>query len=218
MVYCTIVVALLIIGLLIWALGEVRKAREADDLKNMVAWIVSPKDDIRWNIPLWAHIKDAQLHCNISDKYRISWDLEKDYVNDIICVFRDNLVDQFFCGAITYKKINELILPKQTAKYTDFFLFRLFCFLAEHHTDSNLFGHDMYKRQISYENHGMWGRPLYDATYELSDFGRTVQKLYYIAFLACKESIIYKDEIAGWITPEYFTEDLDANQVRISSR
>lgn len=217
MVYCTVVLIVLIIGLLIWALLEVKKTRAADELKNMVAWVVSPKDDIRWNIPLWAHIKDAQLHCNIQDKYRISWDTEKEYVNDIIMVFQCDLVNRFFCGAITYKKINELTLPKPTEKYTDFFLFRLFCFLSEHHCDSSVLGHDVYAKQISYQDHGMWGRSLYNAVYELSDFGRTVQKLYYITFLSCKKSLIYKDEIAGWLTPEYFTEDLDTNQIRISN-
>lgn len=217
MISCAIVVAVLIIVLSIWSLREVKKARKADDLKNMVAWIVSPKDDIRWNIPLWAHVKDAQLHCNIPDKYRISWDTEKEYVNDIISVFQDDLVNRFLCGSITYKKINELTLPKLTAKYTDFFLFQLFCFLSEHHCNSSVLGHDVYAKQISYQDHGMWGRPLYNAVYEFSDFGRTVHKLYYITFLSCKNSIIYKDEIAGWLTPEYFTEDLDANQIRLSN-
>lgn len=218
MEYYIVIAILLFIGLLIWSLLEVKKAKAAAELKEMVAWIVSPKDDIRWNIPLWAHIKDAQLHCNIPNKYRISWDVEMDHVNDIIRVFRNNLIDSFFCGSITYKKVNEFTLPKATAKYTDFFLFRLFCFLSEHHCDRQLLGHDVYAKQISYQSHGMWGGPLYDAVYEFSDFGRTVQKLYYITFLACKASVIYKDDIAGWLTPEYFTEDLDSNQIHISRR
>jgi hypothetical protein len=133
-------------------------------------------------------------------------------VREVISVFQKQLVQSFFRGAISYKK-SIYSIPRE-----DFFIFRLFCFLAEHQSDSRIFGHDMHKRQISYESHGMWGRPLYDAVYEFSDFGRTVQKLYYITYLSCKESIIYKDEIAGWLTPEYFTDDLDANQVRLSSR
>lgn len=218
MAYCAFVAAVLIIGLLIWSLLEVKKAKDAEDLKEMVAWVVSPKDAIRWNIPLWAHIKDAQLRCNVPNKYRISWESEKEYVNDIIHVFQKDLIDNFFCGAITYKKTNELLLQKATAKYTDFFLFRLFCFLSENHCDSQLLEHEVYAKQISYQSRGMWGGPLYDAVYEFSDFGRTVQKLYYVTYLACKASEIYKDDIAGWLTPEYFTEDLDSNQIHISQR
>ena len=208
----------LFICILIWAFTTWRKLNNMKSLKECVAWSVCESDDIRWNIPLWAHIKNAQIRCNVPDKYCISWEDEKEYVDDIINVFQKDLIDSFFCGTITYKKINELTLSKATAKYTDFFLFRLFCFLSNHHCNSRILGHDVYSKQISYKNHGMWGGPLYDAVYEFSDFGRTVQKLYYVTYLACKASEIYKGDIAGWLTPEYFTEDLDSNQIHISRR
>lgn len=216
MEYYALVITFLFICILVWALVKAKKTNTAAELKELVAWVVSPKDDIRWHIPLWAHIKDAQLHSNIPDAYRIYWEVEKEYVNDIIRVFQKDLIDSFFIGTITHKKTNKLTLPKPTAKYTDFFLYHLFRFLSEHRFDSHLLGHDVWEKQISYQSHGMWGRPLYDAVYEFSAFGRTVQKLYYVTYLACKASEIYKDNIAGWLTPEYFTEDLDSNQAHIS--
>ena len=206
----------LFIVVLIWSISTWRKFKISEELKQLVTWCVHPDDITRYNIPLWAHIKDAQLHCNILEKHKISWDVEKDYVNDIIAAFQHDLIERFFSNGISHKKINELILPKSTAKYTDFFLFRLFCFLSEHGYDSRVLGHDVFEKQISYKGYGIWGKPLYDAVYELSEFGRTVQKLYYITYLSCKESLIYKNEIAGWITPEYFTDDLDKNQIHIS--
>ena len=35
---------------------------------------------------------------------------------------------------------------------------------------------------------------------------------------AREERVIYKDDIAGWLTPEYFTDDLDSNQIHIARR
>lgn len=202
----------------IWAFTLWRKLKREKKIKSLVSWVVREDDNIRYNIPLWAHIKDAQLQCNICDKYRIVWDEEREYVERILSVFQEHLSQSFFRDEISYTRANELLLSKPSSVYTDFFAFRLFCFLSEHQCDNKIFGCDIYARQISRQNHGMWGRPLYDAVYEFSDFGRTVQKLYYITFLACKKSDIYKDQIAKWLTPEYFTEDLDSNQIRISQR
>lgn len=202
----------------IWAFTTWRKFKCEEELKTLVAWVVREDNDIRYNIPLWAHIKDAQLRCKIADKYRILWDEETEYVNEILSVFQKHLTQSFFRYEISHKRANELTLRTPSAKYTDFFMFRLFCFLSEHQCNDCVWAHELFGKQISHCSHGMWGSPLYDAVYELSDFGRTVQKLHYITFLSCKESDIYKHEIAGWLTPEYFTKQLDTNQIHISRR
>lgn len=204
------------IAMLIWFFRTYQKLKDEEKLKDLVAWIVCKDDHIRYNIPLWAHINDAQLHCNVPKKHRISWDEEREYVNEILSVFREHISQSFFRGEISYKRIFDLTLPTSSTEKKEFFIFRLFCFLSENHTNSHVWSQELYAKQLSYKSYGMWGGPLYDAVYELSDFGRTVQKLYYITFLACKASVIYKKNIAGWLTPEYFTEVLDRNQIHIS--
>ena len=123
----------------IWAFTTWRKLKSAENLKEWVAWSVNESDDIRWNIPLWAHLKNAQLHSNISEKYRIVGDEEWQTAKDIISRYQSELTRSYFNEKLWALK------SIYTISGEDYFLFMLYVYLCEHEVyGHNIVFHKMY--------------------------------------------------------------------------
>lgn len=187
------------------------QGRKLKEIRKLVAWCVTDDSRVyRYNLSLSAYVNNAQLHAEMCENHRILGDTEWKYVQIILSGFQQHLTQAFFYGEISHKK-SKWSIPEE-----DFFMYHLFCYLSSHECEYKFLGFDMHAKTISYESHGSWGGPLFDAIYELTDFAIVVQKLRYITFLSCKTSLIYKDDIAGWLTPEHFTDMIDTKQIHIS--
>lgn len=124
----------------VWAFTTWRKLKNTENLKEWVAWSVSESDGVRWNIPLWAHLKNAQLHSNISDEYRIASDEEWEYAKEVIVRYQKNLVKSYFNGQLWSLKSIYGISGK------DYFLFMLYVYLCENETS----GHNVVSHKMHY--------------------------------------------------------------------
>ena len=208
-----------LIFIVFWGGSRYLKYARTSMLKELVAWCVTKDSAIfRYNLGLWEYIKNAQRKFKLQPQYSISGDAEWEFAKSILDGFCDHLADSFFRDILSYKKfiwLKSLTLVDSNCK-EHFFMFHLFCYLTDHYCSDSFLGHDMHQKTLSYESHGMWGGPLYHATYELTDFAVVVNKMRYIAFLFCKKSDIYQNDIAAWLTPTHFTDIIDTRQIDIS--
>ena len=118
--------ALLFICLLIWAITTWRELHYAKKLKDFVAWSVLESDGIRYNIPLWAHLNNAQIHANIRDEYRIYGDEEWEAAKGIIARYQKNLAKSYFDGILWVPKSIHVVQNE------DYFVYMLYVYLCEH--------------------------------------------------------------------------------------
>ena len=115
----------------VWAFATWQKLKNAENLKEWVTWSVLESDDARWNIPLWEHLKNAQLHSNVSEQYRITGDEEWQTAKDIISRYKKNLTQSYFNGQVwTLKSI-------YTISGKDYFIYMLYVYLCEHEMSGN---------------------------------------------------------------------------------
>jgi len=150
-----------------------------------------------------------------SEKYMITGSEEEANAFEIIEEFQKSVSRNYFSERIKPPRGKFRKMTK-----TDFFFFHLNDFLAEHECDSEFFGHDMRGERISYSPRGttIWSGS--DSTYVLTEFAIVYHKMYYIAYLYCKNSTItnpgtskhYKE----WVE-ESLKKTLDTNQIEISS-
>lgn len=205
--YFFVAIAMVVIYILIQR--SVKLSRETNQ-KEWVAWCVTKNSQtFRCALSLSDYIKNAQISAHVQDVYRIHSEEEWDMVKAILDGFKAKLTEDYFSDLIPYKS-SKYVIPGE-----HFFMFRLFCYLADHQCESNISGHDMHNRTISHKSYGSYGGPLYDATYELSDFGVVFHKLYYISYLFCKRSPFFNGEIAGWLTDKTFADILDSGQLSV---
>lgn len=132
----------LFICMSVWAFTTWRKIKNMENLKEWVAWSICDNDGVRWNIPLWAHLKNAQIR-NVPEKYRIVGDQEWGYAKEIIERYKENLTNSYFNGHLLALKSLYGIDGK------DYFIFMLYVYLCEHEMSShNVVYHKMH--YISY--------------------------------------------------------------------
>ena len=123
----------------IWAFTTWRKLRTMEKLKEWVAWSVCESDGIRWNLPLWVQLKDAQIHSHIQDKYRITGEEEWESVKEIIKRYQKDLTQSYFNGRLWELKSIYTISGK------DYFIYMLYVYLCEHEvSDRNIVLHKMH--------------------------------------------------------------------------
>ena len=120
----------LFICVLAWAFTTWRKLKNMENLKEWAAWSICSSDGIRWNIPLWVHLKNAQIH-NVSDQYRITGDQEWEYAKEIIERYQENLTKSYFNGQLWALNSIYGISGK------DYFIFMLYAYLCEHEMSSH---------------------------------------------------------------------------------
>lgn len=188
-----------------------RQHREHTTLYNLVSWCVTKDSSFyRCNLPLYSYVFNAQNDLDIPSQYRLSVSQDKTTVEELLTFFQNELTKNYFEGSLKCVK-SKYVIPGD-----HFFMFALNSFLREHQCDSCFNGHDMHKKTLSYSSHGSWGAPLFDASYELSDFAVIYHKLYYISYLFCKNSKVLNTKGDAYRNSESIKKILDTRQIDIS--
>ena len=202
-------IILVLVAFSIYALYKLRQYRQTEELRQLVAWCVSEDRDIRANLELFQYVSNAQLDY-VPGEYRISGETEWLYTRKILQAYTKNLSESYFHDRLCVPK------SRYAVSGNDFFMLKLYRYLMDHQCDYKLCGHDMHKETLSFENHGMWGGMLFDATYALSDFGMVYHKLYYISCLYCKASPVLNPKGDPYRTADQIKAILDAKQIELS--
>ena len=129
-------------------------------------------------------VLNAQYNDAIDKKYRIAEEIEKQYVNEILKEYQKDIMRSYFKGHLA------LIKSKYAIRGEDYFMFSLHDFLSEHQCDYKFLGYDMHKERLEYTRYGETISAGFDATYALTDFAIVYHKLYFIAYMYCKNSKI----------------------------
>ena len=174
---------------------------QRDTLKNHVAWCASKDLHIKANLSLWDYIWNAQLDGELPEQYRLVWE-ERSDTNLILSSYQQELAENFFTGRMLTDKSYDRLRGQ------DFFMLTLRDYLLKHECDLYFGELDKYKL-LSRKNYGMWGGQLYDAEYELTDFGRIYHKLLLIATYSTTQNP------DGWLRKAE-CEVLDTNRIQIS--
>lgn len=156
----------------VYLISKVRKLSAEHDLREMISW--GRKQSL-------SHcIYSAQKQLSISDQYSIDADRDGLFVNAILGSYRQYIEQAYFSGELKPIRSPYVISGK------DYFMCTLNEYLYQHQCKTEISGHQMHEKTISYQSYGSWGAPLFDATYALSDFGVVFFKLYYISYLHTK--------------------------------
>ena len=168
---------LLFIWVSIWAFTTWRKLRNMENLKEWVAWSVRKDDHIRYNIPLWAHLKNAQLHSNVSDQYRITGEGEWEEAKEIIAKYQKELVNSYFEDRLwAMKSIYEI-------QSKDYFIYMLYVYLCEN------------------ENYGYCQNSVFrfrDLRNKVDHRNIVFHKMRYITYMYCKENPTLQKNVPDW--------------------
>lgn len=206
-------------GLIIYFFGICKEYRNEKKLHKFVAWIVSEDDKkYRCSLSLLHYVHNIQIKMKIHSDRCITGEKERSYAKIILLGFSSYIVDLFFCDKLECEKFNKLRKYSRIDGYDieiHFFMFQLYKYLHDHQCDSCFLGNDMHKKTIKYENKGMWGAPLFDATYELSDFGLVFHKMLYIAYKFCSQSSVFSEEVTKFVSEESFINVIDSKLIDI---
>ena len=182
-------------------------------LYEKIKWCVADSPDIysydkKCSVRLRTVIYRIQHEFGVEEKYRIS-ESDREFIDEIIRAYQDELIQKYFNGwASNYKLSNE-----------DYFVVTFNAFLEKHECEQTLRGKNMYTTK-SYKSRGCWGTPLFDATYELTDYAVTYHKLYYITQLKCIQlhgKPISEGSIAN-IVLETCKKAIDTREIEVSQR
>lgn len=188
-----------------------RQHRDHTVLYNLVSWCVTKDSSIfRCNLPLSSYVFNAQNDLEVPSQYRLSVSQEQAAVEELLASFQNELMKDYFEGSLRCVK-SKYVIPGN-----HYFMFALNSFLSEHQYDPCFNGHDMHKSTLSFNGHGSWGAPLFDASYELSDFAVVYHKLYYITYLFCKNSKVINSKGDAYCYSDSIKKILDTRQIDIS--
>ena len=163
---------LLFICVLIWAFATWRKLKNTESLKELVTWSVFESDGARWNIPLWAHLKNAQIH-NVSEQYRITGDEEWETVKAIIERYQKELTQSYFDGRLWRPKSKYKIDGK------DYYIFMLYVYLCE---NANYGQNTVFNLQNN----------------EIGNRNLVFHKMRYITYMYCKNNLALQKNVPSW--------------------
>lgn len=188
-----------------------RKYRDHTGLYNLVSWCVTKDSSLyRCNLPLISYVFNVQKELEIPPQYRLSLGQDKTVTEELLGLFQNELINAYFDGSLKHIK-SKYVIPGN-----HYFMFALNSFLYDHQCDSCINGHDMHKKTLEYNQYGSWGAPLFDACYELSDFGIVYHKLYYITYLFCKNSKVLNSKGEAYLYSERIKKILDTGRIDIS--
>jgi hypothetical protein len=172
-----IALAVLLGGIVIYLLVDRYRKKE---LKNIIGWCATKDSNLcRCNLSLKSYILNLQIQMKLLPEYRITED-EWSTVELILADFQKKLLDHYFSDSVHIPK------SKYVIKKEIYFMFMLQEYLCQHQCEYRFLEHDMHQDVISHKSYGSWGGSLYDATYSLTDFAITFHKLYYVAYMSCK--------------------------------
>ena len=197
-------------------------------LQNHVSWCVTDNSDIhRCNMSLLAWLckvlhksKKRNPDCFfpnadklflIEEKYWLSGDEELSVAKEILREYQKDLSQKYFS--------NMLNVNSYTRKLTnaEYFLVTLKEFLEKYECEKDFFGNEMYKTK-EYKSYGSWGAPLFDATYELTDYAVVYHKMYLTVQMYCLT--LRKNPLDTNTLSFQWTEDtkkvLDTREMKVS--
>lgn len=166
-------VAILVI---IWLIHKCRQLSKQVESKKLIAWIVTNNDeDYRFGFNHLSYIKNAQNQCNISPEFRIT-ENEWESVKKIINHLKQDMVQKYFCGEIYVPKSRYVINGDV------YFMLRIEMYLSDYTEKYSFYENTICKHVQDAETQ--------EDFYELTDFGLVLYKLFYVAYVYCKNSKI----------------------------
>lgn len=180
-------------------------------VKELFAWIISENSaDFRCNLHLHNYIANAQNKCNLLQEHRVTSDEEWNTVKEILIEFQKDATIKYFTDNYHIPKSRYVINGEV------YFIYLLNSYLESHQCEDKVAGHKMHSKTLNYKDYGSWGAPLFDATYELSDFGIIYHKLYYISYMFCKNNPVLNAKGELWTVEESIEEIIKSKQISIS--
>lgn len=189
--------------------SKLREFYRDRSLRELVAWSVTTDDNTRCNLSLSDYIVNAQNKLSLPQEYRISGDVERNYMNDIIAAYQKDMMQSYFKGYLKVIK-SKYVVPGEV-----YFMYSLYTFLSDHQCDYEFLNHNMHKERIFYKEYGSWGATHFDATFALSDFAIVLHKMHYITCVYCRRNDILSGIVPNW-NEQNLKEILDTKQIQIS--
>lgn len=203
-------IIIILVFVFIFLFSKLREFYRDRSLRELVAWSVSTDDHIRCNLSLSNYIVNAQIKLSLPQEHRVLGSVETDYMKEILAEYQRDLSQSYFEGYL------KLIKSKYAIPGEHYFMYTLQSYLDDHQCDYEFIGHDMHKKRISYKEYGSCGVTHFDATYSLTDFAIVYHKIYYIAYLFCKNSKVINPNGDTYQNDEFLKEILDTKQIQIS--
>ena len=221
-----IIILILIVVFLSHKLYEHYKER---DLFNKVAWCVTEDSNMyRCNLRLIDWLRSVPFYSTkkkppdcflpnsdklfpIHEKYFIQGDEEYNIAKEILKQYQRDLIQKYLSGKLS----TDPSIRKLTE--AEYFLFTLQEFLEKHECETTFNGNEMYKIK-DYKSHGNWGGPLFDATYELTDYAVVYHKIYYITEMYCltlRENSLDTNSLS-FIKTEETKKVIDTREMKVS--
>lgn len=179
--------------------------------KKLVKWITSDDSGSFRNnrhFPLHVYLKNVRIERNLSDKYAIISDIDKQYEALILDEFKKFITKKYLD--------NNLSLIKSiysVSEEVQFFYF-LANFLHEHETDHSFLSYKIYEEAIFEKKYNTDGR---DVIFALSDFGIVLYKLQYIATIGyLKSDIVQSTDLLIKNHKKHLEEVLSTGAIELS--
>ena len=160
----------------IWAFTTWRKLKKMESLKECVGWSAHEDNSLRYNIPLWVHLRDAQLKGCIQDKYRITSEEEWEEAKEIIAKYQKELVNSYFDGMLW------LLGNRDDINEKDYFIYMLYVYLCE-------------SEQYAWQNSVFLFKNLQN---RVENKNIVFHKMQYITYMYCKENLALQKNVPSW--------------------
>ena len=138
------------------------------------------KEQVKWCVKDFSlyDLYDCSAKLNIEKQYRLTLN-DETMVKDILKKFLDNLKENYTCDNL---KVNPHIA---SFSYKEYFCFSLTAFLRSHYIKRTFYNNELYSTFVLQE--GSFEHP-FSRTYELTEYGITLNKLYLLSELVCEQS------------------------------
>lgn len=200
----TIIMAIAIAILLYVVYGYYKK----NQLRKKVKWCIAydsfnnrAAEDEMFN-----HIYHLQYELSVDKKYMISMD-ESSTIKGIFKCYQQDLIQKYFTDTLTDYACSD---EQQ-------FILTLNSFLSKHQCDKEFNENQMYAVK-DYKTYGTWDATSFSATYVLTDYAVTYNKLYYISQLYFLKhyNIVDQDKL-GVITANFIKEAIDSRELGVNN-
>lgn len=181
----------------------IKKYRSGKCLYEKVSWCMTERQRGSYQIYdcIWS------LQYDLPDQYKLKASEEQNAAF-ILDVFQEDLSSLYFHGKLS-KSTKVLGITRE-----GYFFLSLCSFLDKRECGVSLNEREKYVL-LEKTSHGMWGTELYDAKYQLTDFGIVYTKLLYYAQLYC-ESNRYTDKFGLAINSDHIKARIDCGKIEIS--
>lgn len=177
-------------------------------LLKKVKWCVT-RDSFSRTAPerkMRDHILRLQWKLSLDKKYMITEE-EFSAITDILKEYQQDLIQKYFNDTLpNYNHTEEVC-----------FVITLRDFLEKHQCDTAFIGNEMYTIK-DHKTYGTWGVTSFSATYVLTDYAVTYNKLYYISQLYFLKlyNIVEQDKL-GVIEARAIKEAIDNRELKVNN-